>query len=264
MLRINNYVRAKSLEEAYTLGQKKNNVILGGMLWLRLQDRTVNTAVDLCDLGLGTIEENETDYIIGATVTLRQLETHQGLNELTQGAMAEAVRHIVGVQFRNLATIGGSLFGRFGFSDVLTLFLALGARVELYSRGILDIAEFAALPRGTRDLLVRVYVPKNLHKTVYLTQRNTATDFPVLACAVSETGGSYRFAVGARPEKAVLLLDEEGILKSGITADSAAKMADFVAKNTRFGSNMRGSDAYREKICAVLIRRCLEMMKEEG
>lgn len=48
--------------------------------------------------------------------------------------MKESLRHIVGVQFRNLATVGGSLWGRFGFSDVLTLLLALDAQVELPPR----------------------------------------------------------------------------------------------------------------------------------
>ena len=32
----NQYVRAESLEEAYGLYQKKNNFVLGGMLWLKL------------------------------------------------------------------------------------------------------------------------------------------------------------------------------------------------------------------------------------
>ena len=57
-------------------------------------------------------------------VTLGQLEGHDGLAAFTQGAMKEAVRHIVGTQFRNMATVGGSISGRFGFSDIWTLFLA--------------------------------------------------------------------------------------------------------------------------------------------
>ena len=55
---------------------------------------------------------------IGCMVTLRQMELHEGLSHYTEGAVKDAFRHIVGVQFRNLATVGGSLFGRFGFSDV--------------------------------------------------------------------------------------------------------------------------------------------------
>ena len=64
-------------------------------------------------------------FSIGAMVTLRQLELHPGLAAYTDGAVRESVRHIVGVQLRNLATVGGSIYSRFGFSDVLTMFLAL-------------------------------------------------------------------------------------------------------------------------------------------
>ncbi|MFQ7552525.1 MAG: FAD binding domain-containing protein [Blautia marasmi] len=48
-----------------------------------------------------------------------------------KGAIRESLRHIVGVQFRNCATVGGSIWGRFGFSDVLTMLLALDTEVEL-------------------------------------------------------------------------------------------------------------------------------------
>ena len=261
MLKIGNYVRAKSLEEAYTLGQKRGTVILGGMLWLKMQNRSVQTAVDLCDLGLDKIEEQEDCYSIGAMVSLRALETHPGLQALTQGAMAEALKHIVGVQFRNVATIGGSLYGRFGFSDVLTLFQVLDAKVELYHHGVMKIGDFAQLPRNTRDLLVRVMVPKGERKVSYLSQRNTATDFPVLACAVSEAEGVYTCAIGARPGTAVVFTDENGLLKNGVSRESAEAFGAWVADRAVFGSNIRGSAEYRRKICAVLVRRCLTQMK---
>ena len=63
------------------------------------------------------------------------------------------------MQFRNVATVGGSIWGRFGFSDVMTIFRALGAKVQLHKAGIMDLDEFAALPRTTRDVLVSVIVP---------------------------------------------------------------------------------------------------------
>ena len=94
MLTIGQYVRPESLDEAYALCQKKSSVVLGGMLWLKMQHRSVGTAIDLCGLGLDRIEETETGYRIGAMVPLRALETHAGLAVLTQGAMAEALRHI--------------------------------------------------------------------------------------------------------------------------------------------------------------------------
>ena len=79
---------------------------------------------------------------IGARVTLRELEQHVGLNTYTHDAVKNAVKDIVGVQFRNMATIGGSIWGRFGFSDVLTVFWPWTAmwsfiRAELFQWQIL-------------------------------------------------------------------------------------------------------------------------------
>ena len=48
MLRIQNYVRPQTLEDAYHLCQKKNAVVLGGMLWLKMQNRTINSFLESC------------------------------------------------------------------------------------------------------------------------------------------------------------------------------------------------------------------------
>ena len=103
MLKIKEYVKAESLEQAYELNQKKTNCVIGGMLWLKMVTRNVQKAIDLSGLGLDQIEENDEEFSIGAMVTLRQIELHEGLNTWSQGAVKESVTHIVGVQFRNLA-----------------------------------------------------------------------------------------------------------------------------------------------------------------
>ena len=272
MFYYNQYVRAQSLDEAYELYQKKPNFVLGGMLWLKMKNKTLGTAIDLCDLGLDQIDEDENEFRIGAYATLRQIETHEALNAYTHGAIAESVRHIVGVQFRNVATVGGSIWGRFGFSDVMTIFRALGAKVQLHKAGIMDLDEFAALPRTTRDVLVSVIVPKNAKGVVYLSQRNQSTDFPVLTCAVANRSGRYVAVIGASPYMAEPVWDEDGIL-DGIadakTDSNAAltdnsennakidKFAGYVAEHIRFGSNIRAGAEYREIICRVLTRRAV-------
>lgn len=256
MLTINQYVKAESIQQAYELNQKKNNVILGGMLWLKMQKRTVGTAIDMSDLGLNTIEETKDSFVIGAMVTLRDLELHKGLNELTKGAMASSVEHIVGVQFRNLATVGGSIYARYGFSDVLTMFMALDAKVELYEKGILSIEEFAKLPYD-RDVLVRIIIEKKNMEVAYLSQRNTKTDFPVLTCAISKIDGIYRCVIGARPKRAVCFYDEQGILTKGITKESAEAFGEYIKELVVTGSNMRGSSEYRNILSGVLSKRAL-------
>lgn len=272
MFYYNQYVRAQSLDEAYELYQKKPNFVLGGMLWLKMKNKTLGTAIDLCDLGLDQIDEDENEFRIGAYATLRQIETHEALNAYTHGAIAESVRHIVGVQFRNVATVGGSIWGRFGFSDVMTIFRALGAKVQLHKAGIMDLDEFAALPRTTRDVLVSVIVPKNAKGIVYLSQRNQSTDFPVLTCAVANRSGRYVAVIGASPYMAEPVWDEDGILdcladaktdgNAALTDNSETnakidKFAEYVAEHIRFGSNIRAGAEYREIICRVLTRRAV-------
>lgn len=259
MIKIQKYVRAQSLEEAYQLNQNRRNRILGGMLWMRLGSSTVNTAIDLCDLGLNTIEETEDQFSIGATVTLRQIEQHEGLNTYTCGAAAAAVRDIVGVQFRNLATVGGSIWGRFGFSDVLTVFLAMDSFVELYKGGIVPLEQFATM-KHDNDILVRLIVKKAPGKFVYQSMRNQRTDFPVIACAVSQVRGEYRAVIGARPNKAMIVRDEENRLGTGITEETSAAFADFVAEKVSTGSNVRGSAAYRTHLTRVLTQRGTEKL----
>ena len=245
MITIQKYVRAQSLEEAWQLNQNRRNRILGGMLWLRLGKGTVNTAIDLCDLGLDTIEENDEAFSIGAMARLGDLETHESLNAYCENAVANTVKDIVGVQFRNMATVGGSIWGRFGFSDVLTVFLAMDTYVELYKGGIVPLEQFAKMKKDN-DILVRLIVKKTPCKVVYSSVRNQRTDFPVLACTVSQMNGEYRASIGARPGRAVL-----------VRSETAEGFGSFVAQNVPTESNLRGSAAYRTHLTRVLVDRAV-------
>lgn len=257
MITIQNYVRVQSLEEAWELNQKKRNRILGGMLWLRLGKGNIDTAIDLSNLGLDTIEETEEQFSIGAMVTLRDLEMHENLNLYCNNAVSNAVKDIVGVQFRNMATVGGSIWGRFGFSDVLTVFLAMDAYVELYKGGIIPLEQFASA-KPDNDILVRLIVKKTPCKVVYTSMRNQRTDFPVLTCAVSCVNGEYRASIGARPSRAKCWRDEERLLAGGTTAESAKAFASYVAENAPTEGNVRGSADYRTHLISVLTERSVK------
>ncbi|MDY6111507.1 MAG: FAD binding domain-containing protein, partial [Ellagibacter isourolithinifaciens] len=150
-------MRPQSLEEAWELNQKKRNRVVGGMMWLKMGTHSFGTAIDLCDLGLDAIEETEGEFRIGAMVTLRQMEKHPGLDVYSCGAVKAALCDIVGVQFRNGATLGGSLWRRMGFSDVVAIFLAMDSSVKLFKGGVVPLEEFVRMPYDN-DILVRLIV----------------------------------------------------------------------------------------------------------
>lgn len=244
MINIRQYQKAQSLEEAWTLNQKKANRIIGGMGWMKMSNGNVGTAIDLSGLGLDQIQETEEEFVIGAMVSLRQFELHQGLNSYFNNAVKESVKHIVGIQFRNCATIGGSVWLRPGFSDPLTLLLALDSTVELYTGSeehtLIPLPEFCQMKKDN-SILVAVHIKKDGRKVVYESFRNTETDFPVLTAAVARTDASYVASVGARPSAARL-----------VCADTVEELTKK-AQELTYQSNIRASADYRCMLAGVLI-----------
>ena len=47
MLNIQTYKKVESLDEAYELNKKKANRIIGGMMWMRMGETRIQTAIDL-------------------------------------------------------------------------------------------------------------------------------------------------------------------------------------------------------------------------
>ena len=245
------YVRPATLREALELNRKRSSTILGGGYWLRLGRKRIGTLIDLSGLGLDQIEEQDGWVRIGAMVSLRQLETSALLKERFGSLFADMTGHIVGVQFRECATFGGSVWGRFGFSDILTGLLALDCEVELAEAGRIPLRDFAAR-KADRDILAAVWVRLDGRKAVYHTVRNAGTDFPVLACAVSRGEGetAYRLSIGARPMKAVSL---------EVTPDTLETALDMVS----FGTNLRAGAAYRRHLASVLANRGIRELEGE-
>ncbi len=252
MFTVNQYILAESLEQAYELNQNKANAILGGALWLKMGGRGINTAIDLCGLGLNKIEETPDIFRIGCMTTLRDIEINPGLKSCFNEFLPSALKHIVGVQFRNGATIGGSIYSRFPFSDILTVFLALDTEVELYQGGIIPLAQYVKMPPN-RDIVVNIIVRKQRHQAAFLSQRMSATDLPILTCAVSNYNSHWKIVLGARPSRAVLT---EFVCGKPGKAD-IKRWIKHVHDTVEFGTNARGSDAYRQHLAGVMMERCI-------
>ena len=255
MLHMQQYVKASSLDEAYTLLMKnRNHQILGGMQWLKMQDCVVPMAIDLQALHLDEIKEQE-DYIeIGAMCTLRQMGTSPILLKAFGTLIQDSIKDIVGVQFRNTATIGGSLYSRFGFSDILTAFMVLDTSVVLYHQGEIKLGDYSKQPYE-RDILTHIRIRKEPLLTKFLCMRKSATDLSVLTFSIAKTATNYRIAIGARPKRAELVVfpvsyDDKQIEE----ALFAIELAD----------NMRGSKEYRKALVHAFVQKSYTALQEEA
>ena len=247
MAQYKNYVIAQTLDEAYALNAKKSTVIVAGNMWLRMCGMRRQTALDLSALGLDFIKEDEQGFTIGVMTTLRTMETHPALNAAFGGVFARALEPIVGTQFRNGATVGGSVFSRFGFSDVSTLLLAMGAKVVTHARGEVPLDEFQR-EKWDRDILTAIRIEKGKNAAIE-SVRLSKTDIPVLVCAASVDERGVRVVLGSRPARAMIVAE-------GAKPEELDYMR--MAADVPMGSNARASEAYRRKVAPVLIERAVQ------
>ena len=230
MFTAQNYIKPKSLEEAYALLQKRGNRVVGGMQWMKMSSAACAAVIDLSELGLSGIKDTGGAFSIGCMTTLRELEQNPAMSAFSQGAVKEALR----------------------------------GQVELFKAGPVPLASYLA-SAPDRDIVVRLIIEKNPATFTYLSVRRTRTDLPSLTCASCVTQGSgalLRIAVGARPGAAKCIelpLNEErsSELYHGKTEQLEEDAVCFARKEIALSGNLRGSAQYREHLLEVLVRRSI-------
>lgn len=256
MIEIKEYYRPKSVEEAY---EKLINVdgaeIIGSGAFMRLSSRKINLAIDLQDAGLSYIKLENNEIKIGGATTLGDIEKNEIIKESFNGELIKALQIIWSVQLRNIATIGGTVFPRLGFSDLITVLLVLDTDVVLYNNGRMPLEVFLE-EKIRKDILMELIIKNKDRKLSFQYMRNSFYDFSILNAAVSvDEGGDFKIAIGARPAVAKLAKEAMEYLKENENIKEAAKIA---AEEMTYGSNIKGSKEYREMIAPVLVRRGLE------
>ena len=150
------YRRAASVGEAAALlREDARNAVIAGGLWLREGGGRFRTLIDLEGLGLESIARENGTVSVGSMVTLRQLEKSEQVRQAGLGVLRACVEPVVGVQFRNMATVGGSVMSRLGFSDLVTAMLALDPILRFYEAGEILLEDFVKNP-VKRDILLSV------------------------------------------------------------------------------------------------------------
>lgn len=258
MITINEYIAPDSLEEAYTiLTARRNNLILGGCGFIKMGSRIIGTGIDLSNLSLDYIQENEDEILIGADTSLRELEINDIIKNYCGGAISQGVANIVGVQFRNMAKVGASVFARYGFSDLIPSLLVLDAKVRLYKGGVMNLSEFMEM-KYEKDILVEVILPKKEGIATFQCLRKSSGDFPIINGAMFKgNNGEYKIAIGSRPRRAKLA---EKTAQALSTDEDIDKALDMVLEELSFGTNIRGSKEYREDMSEVLIKGMFDQL----
>ena len=259
-MKINELIQPDKIDEAYELlNSGRSNFIIGGCCFLRMGKLNVNKGIDISKLGLDFIDEDENFIEIGGMTSLRTVETSEIINKNFSGILGKSVSNIVGIQLRNLATVGATVYSRYGFSDFITALLSLDSTVVLYKGGEIKLNEFLDLGvKGTKDILIKLKIKKHDGKYCFLDMRNSSSDYAILNSSLSREEGEFKIVVGARPGRAKIAENASKFLSENELNDTIINQTvDMMAKELTFGTNFRGSAKYRKEIAKVLIKRCI-------
>ena len=252
-MKLREYHRAKSINEVVLLIEKsKKNIILGGTHWLKMGKGNYNTGIDISALGLDKIEETQTSIEIGAYASLREVENNEPLRTHAR-ILSEALASIVGVQFRNTARIGASVFSKFGFSDVTAALLTMDTWVEINGKERVPLESYQKMPRQ-RHFLTRIIIVKEKLDYEYHTMRQSKTSLPYMILATSlDEDNQWRISVGARPAKAILAQQTMAYLNEGGRDIEVA--IEKMIEETSMEDNIFASKDYREYLAGVFLKR---------
>jgi putative selenate reductase FAD-binding subunit len=255
-MRFDEFVQPKNFKDALEiLTGDSNSVILGGTTFLKLSDKKYSTGIDLSHLGLNFIKENKDQIEIGAYTSLRTIETDQIINKNFGNLIPKSLENLIGIQFRNNATIGGAIFGRLGFTEINTALLVLDCELEFEENGIVSFSDFISNWNIKRDILKKIIIKKQKGKSSYKMLRNSSADFAILSVAVSNYNG-IKIAVGTRPTIAKLSVKAtQSINSDNNKIDEAANM---IADEFKFGKDLRAEGKYRKMISPILVKRALQ------
>lgn len=251
-MKAKSFLRASSLEEAYKLVKEspRNKIVAGG-LWLKKGNADVDTLIDLSLLGLDKIEDKK-DYVeVGAMVSQRELEK----SPLVPEVIREATKAIMGPAFREIATVGGSVYGKYGFSDIITVLLAHHVELVFYPDAVITLDEYVKKPGFYDGILTNIRIFKDKNKAYFKKVEITALDYPILNVAVVK-GKEYKVVVGSRPLVAALCENSMKYLNEG--GKDFAKAAELAVEELKFGDSIATKSAYRKQLALTYVRRGLE------
>ncbi|WP_251441575.1 FAD binding domain-containing protein [Veillonella intestinalis] len=260
MLMYRQLLQPKTVAEAYDLAMKYRFMpLLAGGAWIGLGSWRWPMVIDMSGLGLDYIRENDTYFAIGAMATQGDVERFEPFQTFGNGVLPKVVHSVLGVQFRNMATMGGSVAARFGFSDIIPSLLALQADVVLYKHGIMSLTEFLALRE--RDVLVEIRIPKTKAIIAAENLRKSVSDFPYLTGALRKDETGYHLYIGCRPAVAREAVQAGEILTAKGTAGLTEAM-EAAAREIPFQTNSHASSSYRQAMTKVIVKRLVQEVEQ--
>ena len=255
-LRAEQYYKPQTIEDAFSkLKEDPRNSLVAGGLWMKKTGLKYNTLIDLSKLKLDYVKEEKGFIYVGAMTSLRDFENSPIINSLFNGVTAFGVREVMGPAFRNSATIGGSIYGRYPFSDVIASLLPLDVELHFYPEQTMSLEEYLDFKGKVDGILKEIKIKKEAGHAFFKKYKTTALDFPLINFSIVKRNGKHFIAVGSRPMVAALACKAMDAADKGASYEEVAEIA---VQELQFMDSFNISKEYRMDLARTYIRRGLE------
>ena len=232
------YHRPTSLEEALSLLQEPNRVVLAGGTSVNADREPSDVeVVDLQSLALNGVTESDGQVRIGSTMTLAEVSESELMPPLVRrAAVAETPSTL-----RTLSTVGGTVAAGGADSLLLAALLVHEAQVQLFRSDDKSLAEVLAdgVPRSAIITSVSI---NQVGEGDWCSTGRTPADVPIVAAVARQT-----------PTGPIVALT--GVAASPVIVDRADPTADLEPPG-----DFRGSSPYRLELARVLTARVVEVL----
>ncbi len=274
------YYRPKTVSQALHLlarFEPHAAVLAGGTRLVAGHDLATQVVVDLTALNLDFIVASSRRLRIGALTRLQTLVDCPDSRGVVKGFLSQAAKCAAPRPIRNRATLGGTLAGSEGDSELILALLLLEAQVIVRTpdRRVLDIADFLARRKewlSAPALIVEALVPTPpagsgaALASVRSTQRNrTIVNAAALVHRNGDVLESARLALGGIAPLPFRLSELEAKLAGGpLTEATLAYLLNEVADAAALFDEGTSKDYRREMAGVVAVRALRQAWEQAG
>lgn len=271
---VREYFRPKTVQEAFELmraDQERSIFLSGGTIVALMNSSRIERVIDLKTLRLDAISLKGREVVAGATTSVEDFRR----NPIVRGEFGDffydSFATVGSWQIRNMATVGGSIAPKLGWSDVSACLLAVGASLMVYgSDGYqrLLLSDYFALPAGEKPLITHVMLERAGWVSAFEKFSKTTFDIATVNTALSfkceaEKIKAARVVLGSRPQHpARFEAIEAALIDLKVDSVMPSILRSLVFEHFTGGSNMLASFEYRKHLASVLAQRAAEKIRE--
>lgn len=260
---IGEYIRPKSVEEAYKIYQRGKALFLaGGTLLTQRKSIEIDSLIDLQAIGLNYIKNDKQVIRVGAMTTITEIAESKLIAQSFSGILNKAARGLGSPAVRNFSTIGGNLMSRVYWSDIAPVLLATDAALLLFDGDThqVGIGSFLRNTQFRRMLLVEVIVPKGGEGS-YRRFSRTAVDIPQVVCVLTQSAEVRAVVAGLWRVPQRIKSLEKAIAKGEADED---RIKGVVKRDVQAFSDLRGDAQFKKEVASSIFIDMVEKTRKNS